>query len=165
MPDAPPGPAGGIVLRPFAAGDAEALAALWFDSWRSTSPTADLHVTRGDLRMRIDRDLAAGREITVAAGVNGLLGFLSIDRAQRRLEQLFVASAAKRRGVGRRLFQIARAEMPDGFSLRAAADNTGARAFYEALGMTLERTEPHPKRGYLTAVYSIGGSDRADWSV
>ena len=59
MPDAPPGPAGGIVLRPFAAGDAEALAALWFDSWRSTSPTADLHVTRGDLRMRIDRDLAA----------------------------------------------------------------------------------------------------------
>jgi hypothetical protein len=46
--------------------------------------------------------------------------------------------------------------MPEGFWLRTAAENNEARAFYEAVGMTLDRTEPHPRHGHDTAIYIIG---------
>lgn len=44
-------------------------------------------------------------------------------------------------GVGRALFEAARLRLPDGFWLATQPDNRRARAFYERLGMRLDRVE------------------------
>ena len=144
------------IIRPFLPQDADRLAALWHASWQSTGVQAFREVTAAELRQRVDQELAAGWEVFVAEHEGALLGFVALRRASRCLDQLFIDPDAKRLGVGRKLFDLARAAMPEGFRLRTAADNKEARAFYEAVGMTLDRTEPHPRHGHETAIYIIG---------
>jgi GNAT superfamily N-acetyltransferase len=145
-------------IRPFCVQDADRLAALWYVSWRSTGVQASIQATADDLRRRIDNELSAGWEVFVAEYEGAILGFVALKRADRRLDQLFITPDAKRLGIGKKLFDLARTAMPEGFWLRAAAENREARAFYEAVGMTLDRMEPHPRHGYDIAVYVIGKS-------
>jgi ribosomal protein S18 acetylase RimI-like enzyme len=144
------------VIRPFSLQDADRLAALWHASWRSTGVRAFTQVTAADLRQRVDQELSAGWEVFVAEYEGALVGFVALKRASRCLDQLFIDPNAKRLGIGRKLFDLARTVMPEGFWLRTAADNKEARAFYDAVGMTLDRTEPHPRHGHETAIYIIG---------
>jgi GNAT superfamily N-acetyltransferase len=144
------------MIRPFCPRDAERLAALWHASWRSTGVQASTQTTAADLRQRVDQELSAGWEVFVAEYGGALLGFVALKRANRCLDQLFIAPSAKRLGIGKKLFDLARTVMPEGFWLRAAAENEEASAFYGAVGMTLERTEPHPQHGHQTAIYIIG---------
>ena len=148
-------------IRPFCLQDADRLATLWHTSWRSTGVQASTQITSADLRQRIDQELSAGWEVLIAEHEGTLVGFMALKPTKHCLDQLFIASDAKRLGIGKKLFGCARAAMPKGFWLRAAADNTEARAFYEAVGMTLDRIEPHPKHGHDTAIYVIG-SDAAE---
>jgi ribosomal protein S18 acetylase RimI-like enzyme len=147
------------IIRPFAPQDADRLAALWHASWQSTGVQAFRHVTAADLRQRIDQELSAGWEVFVAEDEGAFLGFVALKRASRCLDQLFIDPNAKRLGIGRKLFDLARTMMPEGFWLRTAVENRDARAFYEARGMTLDRTEPHPRHGHETAIYIIGNPD------
>jgi ribosomal protein S18 acetylase RimI-like enzyme len=144
------------MIRPFCLQDAERLAALWHASWRSTGVQASGQTTAADLRQRVDKELSAGWEVFVAEYEGALLGFVALKRASRCLDQLFIAPNAKRLGIGKKLFDLARTVMPEGFWLRTAAENEEARAFYEAVGMRLDRTEPHPRHGHDTAIYIIG---------
>jgi GNAT superfamily N-acetyltransferase len=143
-------------IRPFCPEDADSLAALWYASWRSTGVQTPARMTAADLRQRVDKELSAGWEVFVAEYEGVILGFVALKRFSRCLDQLFVIPNAKRRGIGKKLFDFARTMMPEGFWLRTAAENKEARAFYDAAGMTLDRTEPHPQHGYDTAVYVIG---------
>lgn len=88
-----------------------------------------------------------------------LLGFIALKRADHCLDKLFIAPQAKRLGIGRNLFELARTAMPKGFWLRTSADNKDARAFYETLGMRLDRMEPHPRHAHETAIYVDGSPD------
>jgi GNAT superfamily N-acetyltransferase len=144
------------VIRPFAPQDADKLATLWRASWHSTGVQAFRELTVADLRQRIDQELSAGWEVFVAEHEDALLGFVALKRANRCLDQLFIDPNAKRLGIGRKLFDLARTMMPEGFWLRTAAENKDARAFYDARGMGLDRTEPHPRYGHETAIYIIG---------
>ena len=143
-------------IRPFALQDADRLAALWHASWQSTGVQLPTEVTAADLRQRVDQEISAGWKVFVAEYESALVGFLALKRASRCLDQLFIAPNAKRLGIGKRLFDLARTAMPEGFWLRTAAENKEARAFYDAVGMRLDRTEPHPRHGYETAIYIIG---------
>jgi ribosomal protein S18 acetylase RimI-like enzyme len=147
------------MIRPFALQDADRLAALWRASWHSTGVQAFRELTVADLRQRIDQELSAGWEVFVAEYEGALLGFVALKRASRCLDQLFIDPTAKRLGIGRKLFDLARTMMPEGFWLRTAAENTNARAFYDARGMRLDRMEPHPRYGHETAIYIIGNPD------
>jgi ribosomal protein S18 acetylase RimI-like enzyme len=97
--------------------------------------------------------------VFLAEDEGALLGFVALKRASRCLDQLFIDPNAKRLGIGRKLFDLAKTMMPEGFWLRTAVENKDARAFYEARGMTLDRTEPHPRHGHETAIYIIGNPD------
>jgi GNAT superfamily N-acetyltransferase len=143
-------------IRPFCRQDADRLATLWHASWRSTGVQASTRFTAADLRQRIDQELSAGWLVLVAEHEGALLGFMALKPADHCLDQLFIAPHAKRRGIGKSLFSHAKTAMPKGFWLRAAADNKAARAFYESVGMTLDRMEPHPMHGYETAIYVTG---------
>jgi GNAT superfamily N-acetyltransferase len=144
-----------VTIRPFSLQDADRLAALWQAIWRSTGVQAFAQVSIADLRQRIDQELSAGWEVFVAERDGVLLGFLALKRSSRCLDQLFIDPDAKRSGIGRKLFDLAKTMMPEGFWLPTAAENKDARAFYAARGMTLDRMEPHPRHGHETAIYII----------
>ena len=146
------------MIRPFSVQDADRLAVLWHASWQSTGVQPSTQVTAADLRKRVDQELSVGWEVFVAEYEGVLLGFVALKPASRCLDQLFIDPNAKRLGIGRKLFDFARMLMPEGFWLRAAAENKEARAFYDAVGMTLDRMEPHPRHGHETAIYIIGNA-------
>jgi GNAT superfamily N-acetyltransferase len=124
-------------LRPYAPGDEAAMAGLWFESWLSVGLEHPV-VTKAELVERLPRELAGRWDVTVAEADGRLLGFLALALSERRLDQLFIAPDAQRRGVGRTLFEVAKERMPDGFWLSTQPANGGARAFYEQCGMTPE---------------------------
>ena len=144
------------MIRPFRQQDADKLAALWHESWRSTGVQASSQTSLAQLRHRVSLELSDGWDVTVAEYEGDLLGFVALKRANHCLDQLFIAPRAKRLGIGRELFGLAKRAMPHGFWLRTVAENGEARAFYEAVGMKLVRIEPHPKHGHRTAIYVIG---------
>lgn len=92
-----------------------------------------------------DRDLeklVQRWEVTVAEADGILVGFLALALSEHRLDQLFVAPGAQGRGIGRRLVEVAKQRMPEGFWLSTRPDNRRARAFYERSGMGFDRLEP-----------------------
>lgn len=142
-----------ISIRSYRADDREAVARLWLDSWRSTGLPVAQHVTEAGNLQRIDRELAVGWELHLAWDQDALVGFLALKPASACLDQLFIAPAAQAAGVGRVLFDLARARLPKGFWLRTSADNSRARRFYERNGMRAGEIEPHPTLGHDIVIY------------
>ena len=127
-------------LRPYDAADEDALAAVWFESWRSVG-LAEPAVVRSDLAARTKRELSARWDVTVAEEDGRVVGFLAIAPEERRLDQLFVLPEMQGRGIGRALFNLAAAKMRDGFWLSTQLNNHRARDFYTRRGMILDRVE------------------------
>ena len=127
-------------LRPYHAGDRNALVDLWYESWRSIGLPSPV-VTRADLAGRAPDDLARRWTVTLAEADGRLVGFLALVLAETRLDQLFVSPGAQGQGVGLALFNVAVERMPGGFWLSTHPDNRRARAFYERRGMTVEPAE------------------------
>jgi len=135
-----------IVLTPFEAADTEPLAALWQASvalMGLAMATPDLAFFRGKLA-----ELAPIREITLARRDGALLGFIALDIDGAMLDQLFLAPEVLRQGLGARLFALAPARMPGGFSLYTPSVNRRARAFYIAQGMVETGEAKHPVWGH-----------------
>jgi len=105
------------------------------------------------LRDRVDAELAWGWSLWVATRHRELVGMLAIRKSEASVDQLFVLPSAQGCGVGRLLLQQAMQEMPNGFTLRTAAANTGARAFYEKADLKLLSIDRHPSHGYAVCIY------------
>lgn len=127
-------------LRPGGPADCAAIAELWFASWMSSQPERPT-ITRIDLAERARTELRSRWEVIVAEGDGRLLGFLALAPDENRLDQLFVAPDAQRRGIGARLLNAAKQRLADGFWLSADASNKRAMSFYEKEGLTLKRVE------------------------
>ena len=132
-----------VILRPFTPGDEASLVEVWFTSWLSVGIDHP-KVTREFLANRLPRDLAQRWDVTIAEFNGAVVGFLALVVSERRLDQLFIAPDAQGKGIGHRLFELAKQKMPDGFWLSTQPDNARARAFYERAGMRLDRIEPDP---------------------
>jgi GNAT superfamily N-acetyltransferase len=129
-------------LRPFEPADEAELVDTWFESRRSVAVFHDEpRTTREQLAERAPRELQGRWTVTVAEGDGRILGFLALALAEERLDQLFVRPEAQGKGVGKALFDVAKARLPNGFWLRTQIDNRNARAFYERRGMVLDRIE------------------------
>ncbi len=133
-----------IFVRRAALADLDLVAPL-FDAYRQFyGQTPDLALAREFLRERLERDqsvifLALGSDGS-AAGFTQLYPSFSSASARRIfiLNDLFVAPAARRSGVGQRLLDAA-AEFGRGagavrLTLSTAHSNTAAQALYEAHG-------------------------------
>src|SRR6267154_1569959 len=86
------------MIRPFRQQDADKLAALWHESWRSTGVQASSQTSLAQLRHRVSLELSDGWDVTVAEYEGVLLGFVALKRANHCLDQLFIAPRAKRLG-------------------------------------------------------------------
>ncbi|MGC1217854.1 MAG: GNAT family N-acetyltransferase [Phormidesmis sp.] len=122
-------------LRPYQPSDFEAIIQLWWDSWHSSSGYAH-HRPIADWKERW-RDLEKTHEIVVMSGsdVDLIAAFAALNQQTCALSQLFVSPGWKRQGIGTQILQWAAQSCPAGFSLKTAADNREAIAFYRNAGL------------------------------
>ena len=120
-------------LRPYRATDIEPLLVLWWESWHS-SASFQHPKPPSEWRARWE-NILKNHTVAVAEANGTLLGFAALDIERAILSQIFVASNAKRQGVGRVLFAWATSCCPTGVTLKTLKENTEARAFYKSLGM------------------------------
>lgn len=129
------------------------LAQLWLDSWRSTGTAAEEDVRVEDLAARIAEEVQSAWDLTLAFEGDELAGFMALRPSDSCLDQLFMAPAAKGRGFGGCLIDLAKTRLPEGMWLRTAEANHAARAFYEKRGFRHVETGKHPRLGYATVIY------------
>jgi GNAT superfamily N-acetyltransferase len=91
-----------------------------------------LHTPDEDLGF-FGRTVGSG-QMTVAVLDGDVVGFAAVDPGEHQLDHLYVDPSAHRRGVGRRLVDEARAAHRSPLQLWTFAGNSGARAFYAAVG-------------------------------
>ena len=121
-------------LRPYRSTDFESLIELWWASWHSSSGY-EHHRPIEDWKQRW-LELEEHHEIVVIERKHTVIALAALDVRACILSQLFVSPSWQRRGLGKRLMRWAAAQCPDGFMLKAAADNKEARAFYQKCGLT-----------------------------
>lgn len=99
------------------------------------------------LRDRIDDELSAGWDLYIATRSSRVVGMLAIEPRDAVLDQIFVLPREQRSGVGTRLLNAAKREMPQGFTLRIASANRRAARFYERSGLSHTGVGSHPVTG------------------
>ena len=139
-----------IVIRPYETADEAAVAAVWGDGWKSTgvsSGSIDLTELRRELRQYV----TAGWSLHVAATADGVVvGYAAT--CGDSLERLFVSPAAQSQGIGKRLLDFVKTQLPQGFWLTTAVESRAPR-FYEREGLVRGDEAPNPRWGHLEVRY------------
>ena len=146
--------AGGIMIRPFQEEDMEDVVSLWLASslqahdfiprafWeRAAEDMRTLYLPMSD-EIVLHIDDATGRPDAFLAFVDTFLA------------ALFVAPEAQGRGLGSRMFRIARRMHPD-FTLCVYRENDRAVAFYRKHGMTVIGERVEEKTGHVELLMGV----------
>lgn len=145
-----------IRVRPAQAGDLDAVARVWHDSALGMEGLSSVVPPVAALRERLDFEIADGWDLHVVCAGSEIGGMLALKPAEKLLAQLFVAPGEERRGIGRRLLDEAKRQMPGGFTLWMVIGNARARRFYQAEGLVSRGSGPHPKAGYQIEYFGWG---------
>lgn len=137
--------------------DFDTVAQVWHESASLPGVGPPVMPTPSDLRARMDRELAAGWQLTVAVYAGEIVGLLAIKPDTSMLDQLFVGPSFRGAGVGMALLRHAMAHMPGGFTLHTASTNHHAKRFYERAGLNLIRDGDHPLTGHPVSFYRWQG--------
>jgi GNAT superfamily N-acetyltransferase len=130
--------------------DFDAIARIWLESaLASEGATPSL----AELRSRVDAEIAAGWDVTVALDGREIVGFLALKPAIAALDQIFILPEHQGRGIGGDLIERAKQAMPGGFTLRTASTNLKARRFYSGAGLSLLEEGLHPRTGNPVCYY------------
>jgi ribosomal protein S18 acetylase RimI-like enzyme len=121
-----------VVLRSARPDDAEAIAAVYLASFRSTYDFPLAH-RDDEVRRWIGDVLLTTREVWVAAATEGAVVAM-MALTSDMVDQLYVAPGWTGRGIGGRLIELAKNHRPDGLDLYTFEVNRGARRFYERHG-------------------------------
>lgn len=146
-----------VELRSSVESDNDTIAQIWHQSASLPGVGPAVMPSEADLRHRVDLELAAGWEVTLAVLEGRTVGFVALKRRESVLAELFVRPASIGLGVGRRLLAHAIATMPAGFTLYTRAGNTKARLFYEREGLVALREDKHPRSGEPVIHYAWNG--------
>lgn len=148
-----------FLVRPAIMADRQAIAETWLRSWASTRLAQEQRETRpttGTLRDRLDAEMASKWSVLIAERDGAVLGFLALDLEGAVLDQLFIAPEHQGQGIGRALLAHAINAMPNGFTLRTAAENEATR-FYDRAGLQRVRMMVHPTTGHRLVQYRWPG--------
>ncbi len=146
-----------VTLRPATDSDRDPIAAIWHAGASLPGVGPPVMPGREELRRRLDAEMAAGWQVTLAEIAGETVGFLAIHPAQRLLAELFLDPAHLHRGIGRLLLDHAKSAMPRGFSLFTTAANARARHFYEREGLVVANAGRHPRAGHPVIWYEWRG--------
>lgn len=157
-------------LTPLSPGSLASTAQTFYESWKSLPveiPLTPLNTLTG-CRERLEQMLSQPDiyEVTIANNNNNkpsspsqdtVLGFLSLNKKEKVLDQLFVHPSAQHLGLGGVLLEVAKTRLRQedgGFWLRTAEGNLPACKFYEKKGLQFVRRERHPIWGHWTCIYA-----------
>ena len=131
-------------LRPYRSYDADQVAELWWESWRSTGLPLVAAMSVEKNRERLEEE-GPQWEIFVTTDAEGeIIAFIALSLAEHRLRQLFVSPSHQFRGVGSELLELAKVRMPEGFWLWTPPGNLKARRFYDARSVTYREMRQSP---------------------
>ena len=120
----------------------------WVASWTLTMPEIDFEERRSWLAMHLESLIADGTEIRVAAAhADDLVGFVTVDPTNGKLDQICVAPDWWGRGVAEALLAAGREISPDRLMLDVNADNPRAIAFYAREGFSEVGKDTNPRSG------------------
>jgi putative acetyltransferase len=137
-----------ILLQPYTDTHFHAVTEIWLESWRSTGISSP--VTLDELRERWPNELSKGWVVTVATQGLDIVGFMAIHGGQ--IEQLFIAPEHQSQGIGKRLLDHAKKQIPEGFHLTTALCSRAGQ-FYEREGLTPGLETTHPRFGHRVIEY------------
>jgi ribosomal protein S18 acetylase RimI-like enzyme len=141
------------VLRPATNVDYVSIAEIWYASASLPGVGPPEMPTQEELRQRVNTEMAAGWEVTIADRTGDVVGFAAIKRRDAVLDQLFVQPGLIGGGLGRALLKHCMQAMPEGFTLHTASSNNRARIFYEKAGLRFLRHDAHPRTGHPVTYY------------
>lgn len=121
-----------VALQHYRPQDFERTVRLWYEVGLAAHPYVSNRFSHADYAAYFRDVMSLGCAIWLAETGEELAGFIILRGDY--VDQLYVAVAQQRRGIGRLLMALARAHAPDGLWLRCFVRNTSARAFYERLG-------------------------------
>ena len=142
-----------FAIRPYRLSDEDAAIALWLRTWQATYPEIDFAARLSWWRERWRKELAPFADIALAetssdaSGAASLIGFVTVDRKTRYLDQLVVAPEHWGAGVGKALIAEARRLSPEGLDLDVNIDNDRAIRFYEGCGFVVTGPGKNPISG------------------
>jgi ribosomal protein S18 acetylase RimI-like enzyme len=141
------------VIRPAEAGEYDAIAHVWMDSWVSTGLDTASAGLLSMLRTRLAKEAENGWSLFVADDSGVIAAMLALHLPKMYLDQLFVAPKYQGRSLGRRLLAFTRTQLPDEISLRCVRENDKAWRWYEREGFLFEREALEPAIGRMMKYY------------
>lgn len=112
--------------------DAEAVAAVWLDSFRAGLPSVRLAHSDEAVRRWIAAVVIPGTECWVAVVADRVVGMMALSPGS--IDQLYVAPDRFAEGIGRRLVELAKTRSDGPIELWTFQVNQRARRFYERNG-------------------------------
>lgn len=146
-----------VKIRLALTGDLNQVALVWHESASQMAGIVSPIPSIAELRDRINVELRDGWKLFVAEVGDAVVGILAIKPADAILDQIFVHPDEQGRGVGSILLIRAKQEMPNGFRLRMASDNSRAALFYESSGLKRVGNGVHPRSGKPVRFYRWNG--------
>jgi putative acetyltransferase len=137
----------GVTLRSYASVDEDAAIALWLLSWQAVYPDIDFAARIDWWRKRWRNELVRFAEIVIAESEGAIVGFVTVDPRTGYLDQIVVAPAHWRHGVGALLIAEARRRSPAGLDLDVNTDNARALRFYKKQGFAITGASANPISG------------------
>lgn len=143
-----------VLIRRVKASEHEATTRVWMRSWESTGLGHPADLTFDELREKFEYELSHDWDLFVAVVDTQIAGLLALRVGERQLDQLFVDPDFQGSGIGLKLLNFAKQNLPDGMWLRTAEKNARAIKFYEAAGFVFERKQPRPEWDRYDSYYA-----------
>ncbi|HMK69693.1 MAG TPA: GNAT family N-acetyltransferase [Xanthobacteraceae bacterium] len=124
-------------LRRYQPSDEDAAVTLWLRSWQAAYPELDFAARLDWWRERWRNELAPSADIVIAEADGDMIGFVTVDRRTRYLDQLVAAPERWGAGVGTALIAEAKGLSPSGLDLDVNIDNARAIRFYAREGFVV----------------------------
>jgi len=128
-----------VRLRRYQPSDEDAAVALWLRSWLAAYPQLDFAARLDWWRERWRNELVPSADIVIAEveADGDIIGFVTVDRRTRYLDQLVAAPERWGSGVGTALIAAAKRLSPSGLDLDVNTDNARAIRFYGREGFVV----------------------------
>jgi len=136
-----------LTLRPYGDADEDAAIELWRRTWQKHYPHIDFAARVPWWRERWRKELVPVATITLAEREGAIIGFVTVDRKSRYLDQFVVAPEAWGSDVAKALMDEAKRQSPTGLDLLVNKDNARAIRFYEKHGFVYAGEDKNPVSG------------------
>lgn len=142
-----------ITIAPYTKSHRAATAKLWLDSFKSIGIDRPDDTTYADLETRLANEGEVRWDMYLGWREDELVAFLALNHNTSRLDQLFIAPAYKRQGIGEVLLDFAKEKLSGGMWLSTDIENQAGQRFYEKHGFQRGDTVEHPIWHHKTVIY------------